>query len=141
MSVSANQTNRSARNSPGRAEPCNQLQAPGQTETASRLAHIAPRPLDWPIGQTNGPPRLLSVDNIQTDLRLLPDDQWALDHFHAVFHGANLQLSGLVTNASAVRDWKMFATTQAAPRARCKIVETTRRYARSHPFLAPPNLS
>jgi hypothetical protein len=64
--------------------------------------------LAWPIAETNQPSRQLAVENIQTELRLLPGDEWALDHFKAVIAGAQIQLSGTVTNASAVRDWKLF---------------------------------
>jgi hypothetical protein len=71
--------------------------------------------LTWPIPQTNLPPRLLVVDNIQTQLRFLPNDQWLLDHFTANFAGAQLQLSGSITNASAVRDLKLLQTAHPAP--------------------------
>ena len=62
----------------------------------------------WAFAETNQLSQSLSVADIQTELRFLPDDQWALDHFKAQFAGANIQLSGIVTNASAVRDWKIF---------------------------------
>jgi hypothetical protein len=62
----------------------------------------------WPIAETNQPARQLAVEDIQTELRLLPNDEWALDNFKAVLAGARIQLSGTVTNASAVRDWKLF---------------------------------
>lgn len=68
--------------------------------------------LVWPVGQTNQQPRDLTVDNIETRLRFLPNDMWALDHFTARFAGAHLQLSGMVTNASAVRQWKFVQGTQ-----------------------------
>lgn len=71
--------------------------------------------LAWPIAETNQPSRQLAVDEIQTDLRLLPDDEWALDHFKAVLAGAQIQLSGIVTNASAVRDWKLFESHGKTP--------------------------
>src|SRR5208283_3284798 len=58
--------------------------------------------LVWPIAETNQAPRQLAVENIQTDLRFLPGDEWALDHFTAGFAGAKIQLSGTVANASAV---------------------------------------
>jgi hypothetical protein len=66
--------------------------------------------LAWPVVDTNQPSRQLAVDDIQTELRLLPNDEWALDHFKAVIAGAQIQLSGTVTNASAVRNWKIFET-------------------------------
>ncbi len=62
----------------------------------------------WPLEETNQPPLALSVTNIQTQLRFLPGDQWELDNFMAAFAGARLQLSGSLTNASAVRDWRIF---------------------------------
>lgn len=58
----------------------------------------------WPIGQTNG--QALRVENIQSELRFLPGDQWALDNFSATFAGAKIRLSGTVTNASAVSQWQ-----------------------------------
>jgi hypothetical protein len=68
-----------------------------------------------PVVETNAALRQLTVENIQTDLRFLPDDQWALDHFKARFAGANFQLSGSFTNASAVREWGFFQAKPAAP--------------------------
>ena len=57
----------------------------------------------------------MAIDNIQTDLRFLPNDEWALDNFTATFAGARIELSGTVTNASAVRDWRFFQGRQPAP--------------------------
>jgi hypothetical protein len=71
--------------------------------------------LVWPIRETNQPPRQLAVDNIQTDLRFLPNDEWALDNFTATFADADIRLSGTVTNASAIRDWRFFQGQQSAP--------------------------
>jgi hypothetical protein len=61
--------------------------------------------LTWPVTMTNGSICELSVTNIQTELNLLPDDLWSLDHFRAEFAGADIRLTGIVTNASAVRHW------------------------------------
>ena len=72
--------------------------------------------LVWPIAETNRPLRQLSLDHIQTDLRLLPNDRWVLDNFKATFAGGHIELSGNVTNASAVRDWKLFQPRPATPR-------------------------
>jgi hypothetical protein len=71
--------------------------------------------LIWPIAETNQPLRQLGVDRIETHLRFLSDDQWALDNFKATFAGANIRLAGIITNASAVRDWKFVPQTQPAP--------------------------
>ena len=64
--------------------------------------------LVWPVGDSNPPPRSLTVENIQTELRFLPGDLWELDQFTARFAGASIELTGSVTNASALRDWKIF---------------------------------
>src|SRR2546422_182595 len=58
-----------------------------------------------PLPSTNQPPEQFVVNNIITELRLLPNDQWKLDHFQAVCLGAKINLSGTLTNASAVRNW------------------------------------
>jgi hypothetical protein len=71
--------------------------------------------LVWPIAETNQAPRQLSVENIQTELRFLPGDEWALDHFTASFAGARIQLSGTVTNASAFRERKLLQAEQPTP--------------------------
>jgi hypothetical protein len=71
--------------------------------------------LVWPIRETNQAPRQLAIDNIQTDLRFLPNDEWALDNFTSTFAGARIKLSGAVTNASAVREWRFFQAQQPAP--------------------------
>ena len=94
-----------------------------------------------PVAATNGPPRQILVENIQTDLRLLPDDQWALDHFTAGFAGAKIQLSGTVTNASAVREWKFFSTQQAVPveALQNRLRQLADAFDRIH-FSAPPFL-
>ena len=97
--------------------------------------------LVWPIVETNQAPRQLAVENIQTELRLLPGDQWALDHFTAGFAGARIQLSGTVTNASAFREWKFAQAEPAAPanawQNRLREVADTLERIR---FLAPPEL-
>ena len=62
--------------------------------------------LVWPLAQadTNAPP--LSLEDITTELRFLPNDQWELDRFRARFLGAVVRLNGSLTNASAVRQWR-----------------------------------
>jgi hypothetical protein len=69
----------------------------------------------WPIPGTNTLWREISAENIQTELRFLPNDEWSLDNFRAVFAGGNIQLSGNVTNASRVRDWKFLQARPGAP--------------------------
>ena len=64
--------------------------------------------LVWPVPETNGPPRELEAGDIRAQLRFLTNDQWELDHFTAAFAGARLELSGSVTNASQLQNWKVF---------------------------------
>ena len=71
--------------------------------------------LAWPIAETNQPSRQLAIEDIQSELRLLPNDEWALDDLKATLAGARIQLSGTVTNASAVRDWKPFESRGKMP--------------------------
>lgn len=64
--------------------------------------------MEWQPGRTNAPLRSLNVSEIQTRLRLLPDDQWILDDFSARFAGAQFRVSASITNASAFRDLEFF---------------------------------
>ena len=97
--------------------------------------------LSWPVvSTTNGPARQLSIENIQTDLQLLTNDVWELDNLQAQFGGANIQLSGMLTNASVIRDWKYFHGKPAPPgtlQARLRRVADT--LEQIH-FTAPPQL-
>lgn len=97
--------------------------------------------LVWPLAETNQAPRQLAVDNIQTELRFLPGDEWALDKFTAGFAGARVQLSGTLTNASAVREWKLLKPERAAPvnAWRDRLREFADTLERIH-FSAPPAL-
>lgn len=62
--------------------------------------------LEWTLTQTNAPEQKLRIENIDSNLRLLPGDRWLLDDLRGQFCGANFFLSGSLTNASAVRDWQ-----------------------------------
>ncbi len=97
--------------------------------------------LVWPIPETNRLSRKLIIDDIQTDLRLLANDQWALDHFTASFAGAKIGLTGTVTNASVVRDWKFLQAKKPAPPGTWehRLRELAETIARIH-FAAPPEL-
>lgn len=68
--------------------------------------------LAWRVADTNGSPRELSIDHIQTDLELLTNDVWELDNLQATFAGANFQVTGALTNASAIREWGVFHNTR-----------------------------
>jgi len=74
--------------------------------------------LAWPISETNEPARELVLSGIYTQLRLLPNDQWLLDHFQAVFADADIRLSARITNASAARDLPFFKGAKTAETGR-----------------------
>ncbi len=92
--------------------------------------------LTWPVSVAHAPARELSLTNIQTQLRLLPGDLWELDHFEAQFAGGDIRLTGVVTNASAVREWKLFHRRERAPLGLHQWAETLEQIH----FSAPPQL-
>jgi hypothetical protein len=96
-----------------------------------------------PLAQTNQPSRELTVENIQSELHFLPDDQWMLENFKAQIAGATIRLGGIVTNASSVRDWKLFGEGPAVSLAAGVWRNRLRRFADTleqiH-FSAPPDL-
>jgi len=57
---------------------------------------------------TVSPADVLTLDNIQTDLRFQTNDTWLLDNFRAEFAGAQLNLSGEIAHASEIRNWQIF---------------------------------
>ncbi|MDE3066507.1 MAG: hypothetical protein KGJ60_03050 [Verrucomicrobiota bacterium] len=68
----------------------------------------------WPILESNAPPRSLTLDHLQTDLRFQTNGTWSLDHFQADFAGARLTLSGEVAHASLIRRWPIFHPSHGA---------------------------
>jgi hypothetical protein len=64
--------------------------------------------LTFPVTDTNGPPIVLTLDRIQTDLRFGTNDVWSLDNFQAAFAGATFTLSGELAHAGSIQDWKIF---------------------------------
>lgn len=71
--------------------------------------------LFWSIAESDRADRNVSVENIQSAIRFLPGDRWSLDAFQARFAGANIRISGSITNASAIREWQFL---QARDRVR-----------------------
>src|SRR5438309_2174163 len=68
-----------------------------------------------PLISSNRPPEQFVVNGIVTELHLLPEDRWELDHFQAFCLGAKINLSGTLANASAVRDWQFARGTNQPP--------------------------
>jgi hypothetical protein len=97
--------------------------------------------LVWPVPESNHSPRAFTLQDIQTRLRFLPHDEWALDDFQAGFAGAKIQLSGTVTHASAVREWKFFQPRQPSPPGRLqnRLIQFADTLERIH-FSTPPEL-
>jgi hypothetical protein len=100
--------------------------------------------LVWPISQTNRVPRQLTLDNIRTELRFLPNDEWTLDNFNAGFLGGRVQLSGTLANASAARNWKFLRPQpelqeQAAQQWQARLRQLADALEDTH-FAAPPDL-
>lgn len=71
--------------------------------------------LDIPLRSADEPTQRFTVRGIGTELRLLSDDRWELNQFEALGLGARLKLSGMLTNASAVRDWQVRRSTNQTP--------------------------
>ena len=71
--------------------------------------------LSWQVEETNQAPRQITVKDIETEVNFLPEDEWSLDEFNALFAGARIQASGTVAHASAIRQWKFLKPREAAP--------------------------
>ncbi|HZL43855.1 MAG TPA: AsmA-like C-terminal region-containing protein [Verrucomicrobiae bacterium] len=97
--------------------------------------------LTMPTSDTNGAAGSLTISNIQSELWLLPGDVWKLSGFSAQFGGGSMQLTGSITNASAIRKWKVFQPREHAPTE--ELLRRARRWAgliaQVH-FESPPQL-
>ncbi len=60
----------------------------------------------WPLAVTNQPRETFVVNDIAGQLLFRTNDRWNLRSLSARFLRAELNLSGSITNASAIRDWK-----------------------------------
>ena len=58
-----------------------------------------------PLSPTN----VLTLTNLQTELRFGLDDTWSLDHFRANFAGAQIRITGELAHAPAAGEWKLFS--------------------------------
>jgi hypothetical protein len=70
-----------------------------------------------PIWGTNDTPQELAIQKVHGELKFLPGDQWDLSQFEAETFGVKLRLTGTVTNASAIRGWKIQRTKPKAETA------------------------
>lgn len=69
----------------------------------------------WRLNTVGHPPRTLAVDQISAEIHFLPDDRWQLDRIQATYAGAKVRLTGTITNASALAEWKTPGAERAAP--------------------------
>ena len=63
-----------------------------------------------PVWGTNDRPRELAIEKVSGEVRFLPNDQWELSGFRAETFGVKLLLGGTVTNATAIRSWRLART-------------------------------
>ena len=61
-----------------------------------------------PVTESNKPPAVLTVDQIQTELRFETNDVWSLDNFQANFADAKFVLAGELRNAQSITNWPIF---------------------------------
>jgi len=57
-----------------------------------------------PLSPTN----VLTLTNLQTELRFGPNDTWSLDHFRANFAGAQIRINGELAHAAEISNWNLF---------------------------------
>jgi len=69
----------------------------------------------WTVSGPGEPPRQLTVQNIQAELRFLPGDVWSVEHFQARLAGVDCRASGALTNASALRQGSGWPRPAGAP--------------------------
>jgi hypothetical protein len=83
------------------------------------------------------------VDAVEAELRFLNEDRWELAHFAAAGLGLRLQASGILTNASAVRDWTrgVSGTSTLASSAWQSHLRRAMAYARLWRYGQPPVLN
>src|SRR5881394_25763 len=94
-----------------------------------------------PLISSNQPPEQFVVNGIMTELRLLPGDEWELDHFQALCLGARINLSGTLANASAVSDWQFKRDTNQPPGAWQTQLREVVKIAKQLRFGRPPEIS
>ena len=101
----------------------------------------------WRVAPTNESPRTLMIENLNTDIRFLPDDQWQLTHFSAKVQGINVAAAGIITNASFARQERINRSKQQSRAENRKTVENVesrihRALARlaEFKFASPPNI-
>jgi hypothetical protein len=97
--------------------------------------------LKWPNEGENAGLQNLDVEDIQTTVTLRNDDDLSLDNLQARFAGARFFLSASVTNATAIRDWKLPRSKgPATPNKWAARIRTFARTAEKISFSSPPEI-
>src|SRR5919109_242413 len=125
------------------AEVAVKLDPPQLRKFRFRVASLGLRHgrLTVPLSSADEPTPPLIVNDIMTELRLLPNDRWELEHFHASCLGARLNVTGTLTNASAIRQWRAKTSTQPTPgRWRQHFIRTLKLGEQIH-FSQPPQIT
>lgn len=73
--------------------------------------------LTIPLLTSNQPPEQLTVDDIQTELMLRPDDRWELVFMTARCLGARIHLSGSLANGPDAQQWQFGGKTNRTQQA------------------------
>lgn len=70
-----------------------------------------------PVTSTNDPVEWVRWERIHAEVRFLSEDRWLLNRLTATFQGAQIHLSGVVTNASLIQSQRPFSapSTASAP--------------------------
>lgn len=65
-----------------------------------KSAQVAGGRIDFPLSSSDGGPRKVSIDHLDGDLSIQPDDRWQLHHLRGETLGIHWQISGALTNVS-----------------------------------------
>ncbi len=93
-----------------------------------------------PLNASNAPALPLAIDGIQTELHFRTGDRWELEQFQAQCLGANLHLTGTLTNAGFLRQLSASRGTNGPALAWQNPLLEARAWADRLHFQAPPEV-
>ncbi len=97
--------------------------------------------LCWPLPATAHDRRkLLILDDMAADLHLLPRDQWELSDFHAHSLGAEITVSGTLTNASKIQQRELARSAGEKPSVLSQWLREMMIGRQQCQFSAPPRM-
>jgi hypothetical protein len=71
----------------------------------------------WPLTETNEQTATFQLEKIGGELLIKPNDLWQLRSLTAEVLGMRMEISGSLTNASLVRDWRLPKSTKQSAEA------------------------